>query len=69
MKLTPPDDTRVNTVCSLCSLALPALCWVFLRTNSLQNPEKTGHLSLTEGRMCRAYSDNMPLILMVKLAP
>ena len=51
MKLTPPDDACVNTVSPLCLISLYALCWVFVRTSFLQNPGKTGHLSLTEGCM------------------
>ena len=52
--MTPPVDTRVNTVRPLCSLALSVLCWVFVCASFLRNPKKyPGHLSLTEGRMWR----------------
>ena len=29
-KLTPPVDTRENTLCLLCLLSLYVLCWVFM---------------------------------------
>ena len=40
MNLTPPDDTRVNTVRVLCLLVLSIICWGFLPVSFLRNPEK-----------------------------
>ena len=40
MKLTPPDDTRINNVRLLCSIAFSVVCWVFVRTSFLRNPKE-----------------------------
>ena len=47
-KLTPLVHMQENTVRLICLLALSVICWVFVRTSFLQNPEKNGHLLLTK---------------------
>ena len=47
-KLKPPVLMQENTVRLICLLALSVICWVFVRTSFLQNPEKNGHLLLTK---------------------